>query len=443
MKFVIIGGVAAGMSAAAKIARTAKDPQITVYEKNGFFSYSACGLPYYVGGLNEDYRRMIARTPEEFAAQGIRLRPHCEAVSVEPERHAVTVRDLSSGQTFTDTYDRLLIATGAAPKWPGVPGEDLVGVHTLRSFEEGLFLKEYAASRGPGSVTVIGAGYIGLECADVFLQAGWKVRVVTNGDHVLPGFDPEMQDLAMEELCAVGAEMHPLENLIAFEGAGQLSQVRTDAGVYPSDLSIVAVGIRPNTDLLKGSGIALAQNGAVLTDSFLRTSVPDVYAAGDCATVKDRRTGGQRWQPLATTANKTGRIAGLNMAGGQEELFGAVGSAAVKICRLEFGRTGLGEEEARRAGLDAKAVTVRAYDHPTYYPGTTPLAVKVIYENGSRKLLGAQLCGQKGAALRTDIFAVAISAGMTTPELGMTDLVYAPPFSGVWDAVQLACNAAK
>ena len=443
MKVIIIGGVAAGMSAASKIVRTSKDAQVTVYEKTHFFSYASCGLPYYVGGLNDDYRRMIARTEEKFARQGIVTRARHEVTGIDVPHKTVTVVNLETKEQFTDSYDKLLIAAGASPVIPKVPGTELLGVHVLRTMEDGIFLKELAAMPEVKDVTIVGGGYIGMECADAFRTLGKRVRLIESSPRILKSFDEDMAALAMEELLANQVEVHTGERLKACMGEGYVNRIETDRGIYHTDLVLLAAGARPNTGFLAGTGIALAKNGAVLVDRYFQTNVPDIYSAGDCATVYNSQTGEQCYQALATIANKAGRIAGLNMAGGREPFFGAVGSAAVKVCRLEFGRTGMTEKQAREAGIDAKSVVVKSYDHPAYYPDPTILATKVVYEAGSRKLLGAQICGQKGAAVRTDIFAVAIQAGMTAKELGMTDLIYAPPFAGVWDAVLLACNAAK
>ena len=443
MKVIIIGGVAAGMSAASKIVRTDRSAQVTAYEKSRFFSYAACGLPYYVGGLNHDYRRMIARSQEEFARQGIVTKARHEVKKIHPDQKIVEVKNLETGESFIDSYDKLLIATGARAFVPSVPGTELMGVHVLRTMEDGIFLKELAADPGIKKAVIVGGGYVGVECADAFSRLGKEVTIVTSGSGILKDFDEDMGALALEELLANGIQVRLKERLTACEGKGYVNRIRTDKGSYEADLVLLATGTKPNTEFLEGTGIALASNGAVLVDRYFQTSLPDIYGAGDCATVYNSQTESQGYHPFATVANKAGRIAGLNMAGGKEPFYGALGSSAIQVCRLEFGRTGLTEKEAKKKGIPVKSVVVRSYDHPAYYPEPTILATKVIYEEGSRKLLGAQICGQKGAAVRTDIFAVAIQAGMTAKQLGMTDLIYAPPFAGVWDAVQLACNAAK
>ncbi len=443
MKVIVIGGVAAGMSAASKISRIDKSAEIVVYEKNGFLSYGACGLPYYVGGFNNDYRRMIARTGEEFDSMGIKTFLKHEVEKVDFAAKTVYVRDLESGRTFPDTYDKLMISTGAASVMPPFEGKDLVGVHTLKTMEDGIFLKELAKLQEIKNVVIVGGGYIGIECADAFVHLGKKVRIIEAADRILTTFDDEMAEQAKNELVAGGVALHTGEKVKRFLGKDYVGGVETDKATYPADLVIVAVGVRPSTGFLKDTGIKLAGNGAIIVNRKLETSVPDVYAAGDCILVYNRETGDDSFYALGTVANKCGRIAGANICGAGREFGGALGSAAIKVMNIEMGRTGLGEAEAAKRGIDYKTVLVKAYDHPAYYPDPTPILIKLIYEKGTKKLLGAQACGKKGAVMRIDVFAVAIHNGMTTEDLGMTDLVYAPPFAGVWDAVHIACNAAK
>lgn len=443
MKVIIIGGVAAGMSAASKIARKDSTAEIVVYEKGGFLSYGACGLPYYVGDFNDDYRRMIARTQEQFSKAGIKTHLYHEAVKVDTEKKQVIIRDIKSGNIFADGYDKLMIATGASSIVPPFPGAELMGVHVLKTLEDGIFLKEFAALPEIKNVTIVGGGYIGVECAEAFLNIKKNVRIIEAADRILTPFDTEMSEIASKELEKHGVKLHLGEKVKGFKGTSKVEKVETDKGVYDTDLVIMAVGVRPNTAFLKDTGIRLAKNGAIIVDRELKTSVDDIYSAGDCALVYNRITEEDCFLALGTVANKCGRIAGENISGGHQKFVGALGSAAIKVCDVEMGRTGMGEADAKRLGKKYKTVVVQANDHPAYYPDPTPVTIKLIYEDGTRKLLGAQACGEKGAVLRIDVFAVAIHAGMTTDELGMTDLVYAPPFAGVWDAIHIASNLAK
>ncbi len=443
MKVIIIGGVAAGMSAASKIARTDSSAEVVVYEKGGFLSYGACGLPYYVGNFNDDYRRMIARTQEQFTQAGIKTHLFHEVLKVDVDKKQVIVKDIKNGNMFADSYDKLMIATGASSIVPPFPGVEMMGVHVLKTLEDGIFLKEYAAMSEIKNVSIVGGGYIGIECAEAFLNLKKNVRIIEAADRILTPFDKEMSDMAEKELEKHGVKLHLGEKVKGFKGSSKVEQIETDKGIYDADLVIIAVGVRPNTTFLKDTGIRLAKNGAIIVDREMKTSVDDIYSAGDCALVYNEIMQEDCFLALGTVANKCGRIAGGNILGDHQKFIGALGSAAIKVCDIEMGRTGMGEADAKRLGKKYKTVIVQANDHPAYYPNPTPVTIKLIYEEGTRKLLGAQACGQKGAVMRVDVFAVAIHAGMTTDELGMTDLVYAPPFAGVWDAIHIASNLAK
>jgi len=443
VKIVIVGGVAAGMSAASKIRRTDPDAEIVVYEKGRFLSYGACGLPYFVSGVNDDYRKLIARTREQFEAAGIRTHLRHEVIRVAPERKQILIRDLERGRVFIDTYDKLMIAVGAAPVIPKVKGTDLAGVYVLKTMEDGLALKEAVSSPDVRDVVIVGGGYVGIETAEAMAQLGKRVRIVELADRILQSFDKDITDLAEEELRRHQVALNLGERLEEISGGPRVEEVRTDKGRYPADLVVLAVGVRPATGFLAGSGIQLAENGAILIDREMRTSVPDIYAAGDCAVVYSRVMEENTYIPLGTTANKMGRIAGVNMLGKHEKFIGTLGSAAIKVFGLEMARTGMSEADAKRLALDYGTVMVTANDHPAYYPDPTPIHFKLIYDKSSRVLLGAQGIGAKGVVLRIDLFAVAIHNRMTARELGMVDLCYAPPFAGVWDAVHIACNAVK
>lgn len=443
MKVIVIGGVAAGMSAASKIKRLRPDAQVTVYEKGGFLSYGACGLPYYVGGFNDDYRRMIARSQERFEKDGIRTFLYHEVTHVDPVAKEVVVRNVETGAELRESYDSLMVATGAAAVIPPIPGREMLGVHALKTLDDGIFLREYAQQSQVQNVVIVGGGYIGIECAEAFLHLGKQVRVIEASPRILSAFDPLMSEQAAAELVRHGAAVHVGESVKAFVGQQTVTAVQTDKDTYPADLVIVAVGVRPSTEFLADTGIQMAPNGALVVDRMMRTSLPDVYSAGDCSMSYNRLMEENSFLALGTVANKCGRIAGANIAGQQQEFAGALATAAIKVCDLEIGTTGLSEEQAQQRGMSCKSVVVESFDHPGYYPDQTPILIKLVYEVGTRRILGAQLCGPKGAVLRADIFAVAIHGGMTTDELGMVDLAYAPPFAGVWDAVHIACNAAK
>lgn len=443
MKVVIIGGVAAGMSAASKLKRVDPAAEVIVYEKGSFLSYGACGLPYYVSGANDDYKKMIARTQAQFEQAGIRTALHHEVLKVVPERKQVMVKDLDNDHVFLESYDKLMIATGTQPIVPPLPGRGLQGVHVLKSLEDGIQLKEAVASSHIRDVVIVGGGYIGIEVAEAMVELGKRVHVVELGDRVLKTFDQEITDVATKELLNKGVQLHLGEKVEAILGETTVQGVKTDKTEYRADLVMLCIGVKPATQFLKGSGIALAANGAVIIDREMRTNIEHIYSAGDCAEVYHKVMQENTFIPLGTTANKCGRMAGVNMLGKHEKFIGTLGSAAIKVLGLELARTGLSEDDAKRLAIDYSTVFVTAMDHPSYYPNPTPIQIKLITEKKSGILLGAQAIGEKGVVLRIDVLAVAIHNRMTAEEMGMVDLCYAPPFAGVWDAVHIACNAVK
>ena len=443
MKAIVIGGVAAGMSAASKLRRMQPSAEIRVYDRGGFVSYGACGLPYYIGGMNDRAELLIARTREQYAKMGIETRMHFEALRVDPKARRVLVRDLETRREEEDGYDALMIAVGANPVVPRIPGADGTGVFYLRSMEDGLFLREFVRAQGIRRVAIVGGGAIGCEMAEALTALGREVTVIEGGERILLPYEPEFSELAAQELEKNGVSLLLSAPVQAVEEKGGERVVRTARGDVRCDMVLMAVGVVPATDFLKDTGIRTARNGAILVDREMRTSLPDVWAAGDCCAVWHRLMQEDYYLPLGTVANKCGRVAGANMAGAHEKFPGALGTSAVKVFDLEIGRTGMGERDAKRLGVRYKTKTVTAPDHPAYYPDPAKLMIKLIYEEGTRRLLGACCAGRKNAVLRCDVFAVAITAGMTTDEMGMTDLAYAPPFASVWDAVQIAANAAK
>ncbi|WP_374724564.1 CoA-disulfide reductase [Calidifontibacillus erzurumensis] len=444
MKLVVIGGVAAGMSAASKLKRINKDAQIIVFEKGNVLSYGACGLPYFVSGENDDYKKLIARPKEHFDKMGIQTYLQHEVVKVVPEKKQVMVKDLVQNRLFIESFDKLLIATGSTPIVPPLPGIELGNIFVLKTLEDAIQLKEKATHANVKHVTIIGAGYIGIEVAEAMGTLGKQVKIIELAERSLRPFDPEITDLAENELKRQGVELHFNEKVEAFFGSnGVVESVKTNKNVYKTDLVVLAIGTRPATKFLKGSGIALAPNGAVIIDREMRTNVKDIYAAGDCAEVYNKVMEENSYLPLGTNANKCGRIAGANIAGSHIKYVGTLGSAAIKVFDLELARTGMSEADAKNLAIDYATVFVQAVDHPGYYPNQTPIWIKLIYEKRTRRILGAQAAGAKGAVLRIDVFAVAIHNNMTTDELGMTDLCYAPPFASVWDAIHIASNAAK
>lgn len=443
MKVIIIGGVAAGMSAASKIRRSDKSAEVVVYEKGKHLSYGACGLPYFVSNVNEDWRKMIARTREEFEGQGIQIRLEHEIVKVVPEDKKVLVRNQMTQDLFVDHYDALMVATGASSIVPNIPGTWLKGVYALKTLEDGLVLKEAVSNEAVKNVIIVGGGYIGIEMVEAMVEMKKNVRCIEASGHILGPFDNEIADLAVKEIQKHGVQLHVGEKVEAILGSDRVEGVKTDQGTYSADLVIMSIGVRPATSFLRDTGIRMSGNGALIVDREMRTSIPGIWAAGDCAEVYHKGMEENVFLPLGTVANKCGRLAGGNILGRHDKFMGALGSAAIKVLGLELGRTGMSENDTKRLGFSYGTVVVTANDHPAYYPDPTPITIKLIYEKGTKRLLGAQAAGAKGAVLRIDTLAVAIHNHMTTEELGMTDLCYAPPFAGVWDAIHIVCNAAK
>ena len=444
MKVIVIGGVAAGMSAAGKIRRNRMDSEVVVYEKGSTLSYGACGLPYYVSNVIKDRNAMVARTADEFRSQGISINLFHEVTEVRPDSHEVVIRDLKTGEVKTDTYDKLVVTSGAAAVVPPWQGVDLGNIFVLSNLEDGDAIKQAAHHSDVRSVAVIGAGFIGVELVESFLEIGKHVTLIELQNQILPGFDKEVVQPLQEELERKGAVLKLGEKVEHFTGSGRVERVVTSVNSYAADLVVVAVGVRPSTSFLDGTGVERLRNGAVVVDRNMRSSDPDIFAGGDCATVYHKvlvRT--DSYIPLGTNANKQGRMIGDIITGVPVDYQGTLGTAMIKVCEYEAAKTGITEKEALMNNIPYKAVSVKAGSHAAYYPDAQPTFIKLITSPESKKVLGAQVVGKEGAALRADIFAMAVHTGMTAPELGYVDFGYSPPFAGVWDAVGVAANRVK
>lgn len=447
MKIIIIGGVAAGMSAAAKASRIDKNAEIVIYEKTEIVSWGACGLPYYVGNFYEDPNNMIARPVEKFIEAGMNIKIKHEVVGIDVEKKEVTIKNLVTGETFTDNYDKLMVATGAHAIMPPIKNLSTKGVYTLKDYTDGIVLKEEMMKDEIQDIIVVGAGYIGIEVVEAAKHLGKRsVRLIQLGERVLlESFDKEITDVMEEEIRShEGVELH-LEEAVQeiVEKDGKVVGIKTNKGEYKADLVVISTGVRPNTAFLKDTGIEMLPNGALVIDEFGKTSIDSIYSAGDCATVYHRVRKENVYIPLATTANKIGRIVGENLAGKNTAFKGTLGSAAIKVLDVEAGRTGITENEAIKMGINYKTVFVKDKNQTNYYPGREDIFVKLIYNADTRVLLGAQIAGKKGAVLRVDALATAIYSGLTVDEIGMMDFCYAPPFARTWDVMNVAGNVAK
>jgi NADPH-dependent 2,4-dienoyl-CoA reductase/sulfur reductase-like enzyme len=440
-RFIVVGADAAGMSAASEARRVNPDMEIVAYDRGDFASYSQCGLPYLIGGVVEDRQTLIARTVEEFAARGIAVKLGHEVVGLDPVRRVVRVRQRNEGVT-EHSYDKLLLATGASPVPSSVPGFDLAGIFHLDVMEDALNLQAYLREHQPRRAAIVGGGYIGLEMAENLRRLGLTVYLVQRGSQLFPAVDVDIAVPIDDELARHGVETELCETVLeGCEGAhGRVVAIQTSQGTVPIDLVLVATGVRPNTALAEAAGVDLGRTGAIAVDDHLRTSVPDVFAAGDCAEHWHRLLRQPAWVPLGTTANKQGRIAGNNAAGKDEAFAGIVGTAVVQIFDLEVGRTGLTEREAVEAGLHCVTATLDSTDHAGYMPDGKSLTVKLVAERDTGQVLGGQAVGYGGVAKRIDVVATALYAGLTVEELTRLDLAYAPPFNSVWDPIQVTAT---
>ncbi len=440
-RLVVIGGVAAGMSAASKAKREAPDLEVVAFERSGFTSYGACGLPYVLGGLIRRPEDLVVRTPAQFAKQGITAKVRHEVTRVDYEGRRVEVFARDEGRATWEPFDRLLVATGASPVRPPIPGVEQPGVFVLRSIEDGAAVLE-ALARAERTV-VVGGGYVGLEVAEAFRLRGKSVTVVEAMDRVLPAADPEVSRLVAAELSGHGVEVLASTRVTAFAGAGRLEAVETSSGRLPADLALLSVGVRPNVALAEAMGVELGPTGAIRVDAGLATSLPDVWAAGDVAESRHLVTGQPHWLPLGDVANKHGRVAGTCIAGGSARFAGVVGTAITKVFDLGVAMTGLSESAARAAGIDVASVMVEAPSRAHYYPGHAPVHVKLLYRSGDGRLVGGQVVGGGDSAKRVDVLAALLARGGTVEELAGLDLAYAPPFSPVWDPLLVAANQAN
>jgi len=437
-RIVVIGGVAAGMSAASQAKRRRPDAEVIVLERGPDVSYGACGIPYNIEDPAREIDDLVVIAAERFRTErGIDLRTGHEAIGLDVAGRTVRVRERSG--EYDLGYDRLVIATGAAAVRLPLPGADLPGVFVVRELRDGAAIKQHLAATRARRAVIIGAGYVGVEMAEALRGRGLEVTVLEKADQVVPGFEPAIAAIVQDELVRHGTRVETGVSVTAIEPG---LAVQTDRGAVPADLVVVAVGIRPNVALARAAGIGLGDTGAIAVDDEQRTSAPDVFAAGDCAEARHLISGHLAWVPLGTTANKQGKIAGANAAGAAERFAGIVGTAGFKAFDLEVGRTGLGLAEARHLGFDAIASRSRHKSRGHSYPGGTDVTTVLVVERATGRLLGAQMIGED-AGKRIDVLATALHAGMTVDDLEGLDLAYAPPLAPVYDPVLIAATVAR
>lgn len=447
-QILVLGGVAAGMSAASQARRRNPGARITVLERGPDVAYGSCGLPYNIEDPDRDINDLVKISAERFRSEReIDVRTRHAATSIDVEARTVEVTEIESGRTYVQGYDRLVIATGARATRPPIEGLDLPGVFFLRELTDGDSIKRFCAAERPHKAVVLGAGYIGMEMAEALHARGVEVTVIEREPDVLPGFERVIVDAVREELGHHGVEVRTGTTAERIDLAAERSalplRVRTDHGDFQGDLVLVSVGVRPNVEIARAAGIRIGSTGAIATNDKMGTNVEGVFAAGDCAEAWHQILEQPVWIPLGTTANKQGKVAGANAVGAHLRFAGIVGTAGFKVFDLEVARTGVGPTEMARAGIAGIAVPSRHIDRSKNYPGSGRVDTVLFVEPRTRRLLGGQMVGRSGIAKRIDVLATALHAKMTIDDVEALDLSYAPPFAPVYDPILIAATSAR
>ncbi len=440
MKVVIIGGVAGGATAAARIRRLDEQAEIVMLERSGFISYANCGLPYYIGGVIQDEEALTLQTPQGFWERfRIDARVRHEATAIDPAAKTVTVKNLETGAVTTEQYDKLLLAPGAHPTRPEVPGLDSQRLFTLRTVEDTLAIRAFVEREKPRTAVLAGGGFIGLELAENLAEMGVQVTIVQRQPQVMAPLDYDMATFLHAHLRQKGITLRLGAAVAGFRQAGETITTLVEGGEdLPADLAILAVGVTPESALAKAAGLTLGARGSIAVNDRMQTSDPDIYAVGDAVEITHLVSGKKTRIALAGPANKQGRVAADNLCGGDTRYPGAQGSSVIKVCDLTAAVTGLNERAAREAGLDYEKVVLSPMNHAGYYPGGRMMTMKVLYEKGTLRILGAQVVGYEGVDKRVDVIATAMQAGLKVTDLAQLDLAYAPPYASAKDPVNMA-----
>ena len=440
MKVVIIGGVAGGATAAARLRRLKETAEIVVFERSGYVSYANCGLPYYIGGVIEEPEALTLQTPESFFARfRVDMRVRHEVTAIHPDKKTVSVKALETGEEYKEHYDKLILSPGASPIQPRLPGVGIEKVFTLRTVEDTFRMKDYINAHHPKSVVLAGGGFISLELAENLRELEIEVTIVQRPKQLMNPFDPDMAAFIHGEVRRHGIRLalgHTVEGFAERDGGVDVQLKDTDP--LHADMVVLAIGVTPDTVLAKEAGLELGLKGSIVVNDRMETSVPDIYAVGDAVQVKHYVTGQDAVISLAGPANKQGRIAADNICGGDSRYLGSQGSSVIKVFDLTAASTGVNETNAKKAGLDVDTVILSPMSHAGYYPGGKLMTMKVVFEKGTYRLLGAQIVGYDGVDKRIDVLATAIHAGLTAIQLKDLDLAYAPPYSSAKDPVNMA-----
>ena len=440
MKIVIVGGVAGGATAAARIRRLDEQAEIVVFERSGFVSYANCGLPYYIGGMIEDPEDLTLQTPGSFFSRfRVHMKVHHEVTAIHPDQKSVSVKDLKTGAVFEESYDKLLLSPGAKPVIPDLPGIDSNKLFTLRTVEDTYRIKEFVDRNKPKSAVIVGGGFIGLEMAENLRHLGMEVTIVQRPKQLMNPFDSDMASFIHSEVRKHGVKLmlgHTVEGF-AEQDIG-VNVLLKDCAPLHADMVVLAIGVTPESTLAKEAGLALGIKGSILVNDRMETSKPDIYAVGDAVQVKHFVTEQDTLIALAGPANKQGRIAADNICGGDSHYLGSQGSSVIKVFDMTAASTGINETNAKKAGISVDTVILSPMSHAGYYPGGKVMTMKVVFEKETYRLLGAQIVGYDGVDKRIDVLATAIHAGMNATELKNLDLAYAPPYSSAKDPVNMA-----
>lgn len=440
MKVVIVGGVAGGATAAARIRRLDEQAQIVLFERSGYISYANCGLPYYIGGVITDEADLTLQTPENFYQRfRIRVKVHHEVLSINPKRKCVSVKNLETGDVFEENYDKLLLSPGAKPTQPKLPGIDMERVFTLRTVEDTLHIKSYITKYQPKSAVLAGGGFIGLELAENLRDLGMDVTIVQRPKQLMHPFDADMASFIHNEMRSHGIKLALGYTVEGFQKTrAGVEVLLKDEKPLQADLVILAIGVTPDSRLAQDAGLTLGIKGSIVVNDRMETSEPDIYAVGDAVQIRHTVTGQDALISLAGPANKQGRIAADNICGGDSHYKGSLGSSVIKVFDMTAAVTGLNETNAKKAGLQADKIVLSPMSHAGYYPGGKLMTMKVIFEKETYRLLGAQIVGYEGVDKRIDVLATAIQAGFRSTQLMDLDLAYAPPYSSAKDPVNMA-----
>lgn len=434
MKTIIIGGVAGGASAAARLRRLDEATEIIVLERGEYVSFANCGLPYYIGGVITNQNHLTLQTPESFRARfHIDVRVNSEAVKIDPDAQTVTVKNLKSGESYEENYDNLILSPGAEPIKPNIDGINNDFVFTLRNIPDTFKIKEYIKSAAPKSAVVVGGGYIGVEMAENLKEAGLEVSVVELADHLIAPLDFDMAADVHRYIKSKGIHLYLSNGVKALNEHTVILQ----NGVIHADMVIMSVGVRPETALAKECGIRTNHRGSIVVDQNMRTNIPHIYAVGDAVEVEDFVTRSPAFIPLAGPANKQGRIAADNIAGLSSEYNGTQGSAVLKLFDMTVAATGINEKRAKAAGIDYDKTYIYSGSHASYYPGASNMSIKALWDKRTLKILGAQIVGFDGVDKRMDVLATAIRFGAKITDLAELELCYAPPFGSAKDPVNM------